>query len=89
MRSFPALEAIIYAFEEVYSISVLFQAKKPTIHLAFARLQHCVSELDSISVGGKIRCGKRGTPFWPTELTKSLEAVLSNILKDKIEVHDL
>ena len=57
--------------------------------MAFASVQHCVSELDTISVLGQIQCRARGTPVRPTELTKSLAAVLSNIVKEKIEVHDL
>ncbi len=90
VASFSALEAIIYAFEESYSTRVRFQAsKKPTTRMAFASVQHCVSEYDTISVVGQIQCRTRGTPVRPTELTKSLAAVLSNIVKDKIEVHDL
>ncbi len=81
---------MLFAFEEVYSTRVRFRdLSKRTIYLAFASVRQCSSEFDRISVGGQIHCRERGTLVRPTDMTKSFAVVLSNVLKEKIEISDL
>ncbi len=87
---FPALEAIVDAFEILSEAQKSFEgANYPTLHLALPSFQSCLDELDRIAGGGHAWRGQARGRVPPSTYSRRFCAVVRDILCQKAKVHDL
>ncbi len=87
---FPALEAVVYAFEELYQTTAGLEVPEySSIHLELPSLFNCIQTLVSIANGERTRHGQTACYIYPSRYSKQLARLLSTYLKEKVEIHDL
>jgi len=87
---FPALEAILDAFEVIVEAQKVPEASEtPKIHLTFPRLHMCLEELSRTINGSMVYRSGLDVRVVPSDYSKRLCAAMLRYLNEKVVVHDL
>lgn len=87
-KGYPTIEALVDALRPVYEATIMFQAANvATLHKEMPTLQHCMTELSSVEIGGSV-LRENNQSVRPTLFSTRLCGVMQCDLM-KVEIHDL